>query len=209
MTRELAWIAAHVTILTITGIVIVSCASSRPPDGRAERNPFNAPVAIPKPPVRPPNAPPMPLASISAILPSNHPPAKIGLSWEPVAGAAGYLLYVSRGNQNWSYRVDVGSNTTVNLTNYSAPMEFQVTAYNSGRLEGPASDEAYYGARSNGWVIGTAFVFIAQPGSTYTLSNAPLTSNRWTFWQTISNRSGLVTVPLTNHQGRVSWMAAR
>ena len=209
MKRELAWIAGNVAILAIVGIIIVSCASSRPPDLRAERNPYNAPVAVPKPPVRPPSAPPMPLASISVLLPSNHPPAKIGLSWEPVAGAAGYLIYVSRGNQQWNYRVDVGSNTTVNLTNYFAPMEFQVTAYNSGRLEGPVSAEAYYGVKSNGWVIGPAFVFIADPGSTYTLSNAPLTSNRWTFWQTISNRSGLVTVPLTSQQGRVSWQASR
>lgn len=215
MKRELAWIAGNVAILVITGIILASCATQNPrshlPDLKAERNPYNVPQTRVQPPLEVPDElmPPIPSARIALALPTNRTPVKLTLAWDAVPGAAGYWLYVSRGNQEWLYRVDVGSNTTVNLTNYSAPMEFKVAAYDSGRLEGPASAEAYYGVKSNGWVTGKAFTFIAEPGSTYTLSNAPLSVNRWTFWQTISNRSGLVTVPLTNSMGRIQWQAAR
>ena len=143
------------------------------------------------------------MAMMTVVIPTNRPVSKLSVAWDAVFGAAGYYLYISPGNQQWR-QVDVGSNTTVNLTNYSAPMEFQVTAYDSARRESPVSAEAYYGAKSNGWPMAGNFTFIAQPTNVYVLSNAPLITGPWTQMARLTNVSGLRVLPLPSSIGRIS-----
>lgn len=186
------------------------------PDQRAERNPYNPPVlvtnALP--------APPLPSLKANAVrsavtqVIAVRKPVPISLSWDaPASPVDHYLLYLSHGNQQWYKVLNVGTNTTVNLSNYMAPLEFQVVAVNLNGYFSPPSAEAYYGVKSNGWPMSVngipQFVFTAESTSVYTMSNSPLTTTHWTNLATISNRSGLVLVPLPGMTGRVSWQAAR
>lgn len=211
MRREIAWIVCNVAILAIVGVIIISCASSRPLDGTAERKPYlPPPVAKPTPQriVTVP-APPVPgvarsMAMVSVVLPTNLPVAKLPLAWDAVARASGYRLYLSHGNQQWYKIIDVGTNTTVNLTNFVAPLEIQVTAYDAALNETPLSSAVYYGAKTNGWPMVGNLAFIASPTNIYVLSNAPLIGGQWTRLARLTNVTGLQVVPLPDRMGRIS-----
>lgn len=79
--KELRFILFTIVTLTLTGIVIVSCATTKPanhlPDLRAERNPYNPPVlvtnSLPAPPL-PSGKPVAPLiVKRTAVIQSNTP----------------------------------------------------------------------------------------------------------------------------------------
>lgn len=210
MKKELAWILGYVTVLALTGYFAVSCASpkSQPysatnPAHWAQAASTNAAPQVEAVTTKAKTAPMPSIAMVAAVLPTNRPVAKLPVAWDALPGAVGYYLYFSRGNQQWS-RFDVGTNTTVNLTGFSAPMEFQVTAYDSARFEGSASAEVYYGASTNGKPMGGNYFFIASPTNIYVLSNAPLLSGPWTAMVKMTNVSGLRVLPLPNQAGRIS-----
>ncbi len=70
------------------------------------------------------------------------------LAWNPptTSGTIGYAFYIGSKSGTYSARLDVGTNTSINLTglieghtNY-----FAVTAYNAARMESPLSPEVAY-----------------------------------------------------------------
>jgi hypothetical protein len=70
------------------------------------------------------------------------------LAWNPVTNSAvaGYAFYLGSTNGIYSSRFDVGTNTNITLTGLQAGSTnyFAVTAYNSARMEGPASVQVSY-----------------------------------------------------------------
>lgn len=207
--RELRFILFTVATLALTGIGIVSCTSTGPrwhtPDAKAERDPYNPPTKIL--PAAPAPAKVQSRASVMVIQPRRK--AVAPLAWDAVSGADRYLVRVSHGNQDWYKTLDVGTNTTINLTNVSPPLEIEVSAVNASG-EGPPSSEVYYGvANSNGSLMAGQFVFIANTNSVYALYNSPLLKTNWTLIASISNRQGLVTVPLPGQTGDWMWTVGR
>lgn len=143
------------------------------------------------------------LAMARASVAARPNPKPLPLAWDAVPGADHYLLYLSHGNDVWYKTINVGTNTTVNLTNVVPPIEFKVTAVIDAS-EGPASSEVCYGASTNGSATSGNFVFIASPTNTYVLSNAPLISGPWTQMVRLTNVSGLRVVSLPGQTGRIS-----
>lgn len=194
--RELRFICFTIVVLTLTGIFI-SCTTPKPP---VRRPPFTNAIDLAV--VTPSLA-----VARSAIVPRPKPkPTPVG--WDAVSGAERYVLYFSRGNEVWYKTLDVGTNTTVNLIDILPPLAIRVTASNAA-MESLPSIEIYIGVRPNGWPMAGQFVIIADLNSVYRLSNSPLTRTNWTLWTTISNRQGLVTLPLPNQSSLLKWTAER
>lgn len=195
--RELRFICFTIVVLTLTGIFI-SCTTPKP---TVRRPPFTNAIDLRA------ITPSVALAR-SAIVPRPKP-KPLPLAWDAVSNANHYLVYLSHGNQQWYKVLDVGTNTTINLTNYAAPLEFKVTAVDANGNESPFSVSTYYGAPTNGWPMAGQFVIIADSNSVYRLSNSPLTRTNWTLWTTISNRQGLVSLPLPEQSSLLKWVAER
>jgi hypothetical protein len=64
----------------------------------------------------------------------------VALAWDPVStpGVSGYVVYYGTTNNNFTSRVDVGTNTTATITGLTDGQTnyFVVTAYNAAKIEG-------------------------------------------------------------------------
>jgi hypothetical protein len=64
----------------------------------------------------------------------------VAIGWDPVStpGVAGYVVYYGTTNNNFTSRVDVGTNTTATITGLAngTTNYFVVTAYNAAKVEG-------------------------------------------------------------------------
>jgi hypothetical protein len=211
MKRELENLLGWVVVLSGLVFIGVSCSTTTPPATPSLTTNIVS-VALPTPPGAPTQTVQKTVVSrmvngVSTPLaqaPTNAPIRKLSLAWDAVPGSDHYNLYVSRGNQFWGKIINVGTNTTVTLTNFPSPLEFYVTAVASNGLESIASNEAYYGVPTNGSAMSGQFYFIASPTNTYVVSNAPLVTGPWSRVIVITNESGLRSVPLPATSGRIS-----
>ena len=91
------------------------------------------------------------------------------LQWSPSAGASGYALYVGPASGYYTSRIDVGTNTLVNVSGLAAGTTncFVVTAYNQAGLESPASN--------------LAELLTTATNQVPVLTNNPVTNNPVTF----------------------------
>jgi hypothetical protein len=76
------------------------------------------------------------------------------LEWDanPESSVAGYNVYLGNASRSYSQVIDVGLQTSYQLTNVNVGVTYfiAVTAYDSGRLESPFSDEVIYTLPVNG-----------------------------------------------------------
>ncbi len=76
------------------------------------------------------------------------------LEWDanPEPTVAGYNVYLGNASRSYSQVIDVGLQTSYQLTNVNVGVTYfiAVTAYDSGRLESPFSDEVIYTLPVNG-----------------------------------------------------------
>ena len=72
----------------------------------------------------------------------------VSLTWDTAtaSGVVGYYLYCGPSSGNYTTRIDVGNNTTVNISGLTGGQTnyFVVTAYNQARMEGLPSNEAKF-----------------------------------------------------------------
>jgi hypothetical protein len=107
------------------------------------------------------------------------------LAWAPEinSGVAGYAFYVGTNNGVYTSRFDVGTNTDITLTGLKegSTNYFAVTAYNSARMESPASVQVSY--------LVPGLVRLAPPaqhGSPVTIS-FPVAMGQWYELQASTN----------------------
>ncbi|MDB6067013.1 MAG: fibronectin type protein [Pedosphaera sp.] len=72
----------------------------------------------------------------------------VAIAWDPVStpGVSGYVVYYGITNNNFTTRVDVGTNTTATITGLTSGQTnyFIVTAYNAAKVEGLPSASLKY-----------------------------------------------------------------
>lgn len=153
-----------------------------------------------------------------------HPPARLPIGWdEPTNGSLvdHWNIYTGYGPGRWlktnvlyaSNAVWEGQTVRIILTNFYWPMVVQVEACNAIEVSNAPSLPFYYRFNTNGTVAQIqgelVAAFVADSNTVYSLSNAPLASNRWVGLAIVSNRSGLVSIPLSNQTGRILIQASR
>lgn len=148
-----------------------------------------------------------------------RPPVPVTIGFD--SDAHHWRIYTGYGPGRWlmtnilyrSNAVFQGSTVVVNLTNFYKPMVIQIDACNSAEIGNAPSAPLYFGFDTNGTVAQIqgqlVAAFVADSNTVYSLSNAPLTVNRWAALAVVSNQTGLVTVPLATQQGRISIQASR
>lgn len=123
----------------------------------------------------------------------------VALAWTPSTNisATGYALYYGSKSGNYSWRIDVGTNTSTVVPGLSEGQTnyFVVTAYNAAKVESAPSGELAY------LVPGLLILYWLQPGHTMGLT-FPVASGHWyavqasvdlktwsTIWQTATATS--------------------
>jgi PKD repeat protein len=113
--------------------------------------------------------------------------AGVIVSWNPVSGAAGYMVYYGPAAGNYPSRIDVGNATTSTVSGLAegATYHFAVTAYDASHVESPFSNDvantipytapvAQFTASTTSGVAPLALNFLSA-------STGSITSYSWTF----------------------------
>lgn len=229
--REIRFILFTIVVLTVTGILIVSCSTPTQPPQTVKRI-----ISVPVPVAT--NGKTMTrMVTMSVALPPktnrfyqvmwDAPTNTVGM-WVPAAKPKDSLAPIPVVFQSvviWPnyYRLELGltsdafhtladniktNSVLVSVSNMPPVCALRVIAVGNG-IQSPASTEIYRGVFSNGNIYAGAYYWVADSNSVYRLSNSPLTTIRWTNLTVISNRSGLVSVPLPEKMGQLRWSAER
>lgn len=228
--REIRFLLFTIVVLTVTGILIVSCSTPTQTPQTVKRT-----ISVPMPVVT--NGKTMTrMVTMSIALPPrtnryyqvmwDAPTNTVGM-WVPAAKPTNPLAPIPVVFQSvviWPnyYRLEVQTTDAfhtlsdniktnyvlVPVSNMPPVCALRVIEVGNG-IQSPASTEVYRGVFSNGNIYAGAYYWIADSNSVYRLSNSPLTTIKWTNLKVISNRSGLVAVPLPEKMGQVKWQAER
>jgi len=102
----------------------------------------------------------------------------VAIAWDPVStpGVSGYVVYYGITNNNFTTRVDVGTNTTATITGLTSGQTnyFIVTAYNAAMVEGLPSATLRYVVPNPVKIVGhpkkgnpVGVTFLAAPSHYY------------------------------------------
>ena len=113
--------------------------------------------------------------------------AGVGLAWDPVTNASGYMVYYGPAAGNYPTKIDVGNTTTHTLTTLveGSTYHFVVTAYDGALVEsGPSNDAAGtvpYSAPVAQFTASTTLGVAPMALNFLNASTGTITSYAWTF----------------------------